>query len=77
MENEIDVGRVKFDWNPVSLNRVFRFFRFYKYLQKVIDDESLKIKQSFEIKLKNLHNHQSSEFNDDSGLKSSPSFYRS
>lgn len=44
MENEINLGKIHFDWNPVSINRFVRFFRFYKYAEDVVEYEKLKLK---------------------------------
>jgi hypothetical protein len=55
MENEIRIGRIHFNWNPVSFNRVIRFFRFMRYVEELVKTESVNILQSFQIKLKNLH----------------------
>ena len=55
MENDIKIGQLHFNWNPVSFNRVVRFFRYMRYVEEVCEDEIIKIKQSFKIKLQNLH----------------------
>jgi len=44
MENEIKIGRIDFNWNPVSFNRVVRFFRYMRYVEEVCEDEVVKIK---------------------------------
>ena len=55
MDNEVSLGKIHFDWNPVSVNRVVRFLRFYKYTEDVVEAEKIKLKQSFKIHLVNLH----------------------
>jgi hypothetical protein len=37
MENDINIGRMHFNWNPVSFNRVVRFFRFLRYVEDVCE----------------------------------------
>jgi len=49
MDNDITMGRIRFDWNPVALNRVLRFFRFFKYVERVVREESVKVQQSLKI----------------------------
>ena len=44
MDNEIQMGRIRCEWNPVPLNRVLRFLRFFKYVEQVVESESVKIK---------------------------------
>lgn len=43
MENEIKIGRIHFNWNPVSFNRVIRFFRFMRYVEEFVKTESVNI----------------------------------
>lgn len=54
MENDIKIGRMHFNWNPVSFNRVVRFFRLLRYVEEVCAQERLNIQQSVKIKLANL-----------------------
>ena len=37
MDNEIKFGHIYFNWNPVSFNRVVRFFRFIRYVEEVVE----------------------------------------
>jgi len=55
MDQELNIGRVHFDWNPISINRAVRFLRFHTYIEDVIEMERLRIKQSFKLALENSH----------------------
>lgn len=33
MENIVNIGKIHFNWSPVSVNRIVRFLRLYKYVE--------------------------------------------
>ena len=41
---DIIIGRIHFNWNPVSFNRVVRFLRYMYYVEDVAAGELVKIR---------------------------------
>ena len=54
MDMDVQISKIKINWNPISMNRFLRFIRFYKYPEEVYRDKKLEIQQSFKTKLQNL-----------------------
>ena len=44
VDYDIIIGRIHFNWNPVSFNRVVRFFRYMHYVEDVAAGELVKIR---------------------------------
>lgn len=44
VDYDIIIGRIHFNWNPVSFNRVVRFFRYMRYVDDVAAGELVRIR---------------------------------